>query len=503
MRTCLGVRAGLRIAPPENLRALMRARTSAAFGVALTCLAMLAVACSRPNSPAPLPSPPQLAGPVNKSPQDQRSVPPKVLTPSRGSLVATFGTRFYGSPPPGSPVITGIAASGSGPGYYVLRADGEVEGFGVSSRGSLSRPLPSGVTATGIAVDPSTGGYWVLASDGSVYAFDAPFYGDPRFPSGGWGQYPAAVAIAAAPSGRGYYVLRANGAIDNFGVPSLGSLGGRLHYGATAPVTATGLAIDPSSGGYWETTSVGTVSAFHAPWLGSPLTSAGGRFLGSPTVGIAAAAGGGYYVLQADGAVESFSAPQRGSLLGHLALGATAAGIAADPATGGYLVAVAFSTEGGYLDPLRGLTSLVPQEIDQGVDYCGFGPLYPIGPGVVVNTVSSGWPGGGFIAYRLSAGPARGLIVYDAENVTPTVKVGEVVTASTVLGFLHDAGTCLETGWANPTPPDQAAGRFEYTGSNSTAFGLNFSALLQQLGARPGLPQGGPPGPLPTGWPSW
>ena len=63
------------------------------------------------------------------------------------------------------------------------------------------------------------------------------------------------------------------------------------------------------------------------------------------------------------------------------------------------------SGSGGYANPLRAVQILTPERIDQGVDYAGFGPLYAIGDGVVLNTVGSGWPGGTFIAYQLTDGP--------------------------------------------------------------------------------------------------
>lgn len=428
------------------------------------------------------------------------AVPAATATTPGGSTVIGTQAPDMGSPGDGAPVVTGIAAVGSGAGYYVLRADGTVAAYGVPARGSVTG-LPTGVYASAIAVDPKTGGYWVVASDGQVFAFDAPWYGEPQLPPGGWGQYPAAVGLAAAPSGGGYYVLRADGAVDNFGAPSHGSLAGKLPYGATAPVTATALAVDPVTGGYWETTSVGGVYAFDAPWQGSPASTQQG-YRGDPVTGIAALAGQGYAVLHASGAIDTFGAPTVGSAAGRLPAGATAVAIAPDAASGGYWTAVNASAISGYLNPFRALTSLVPQEIDQGVDYCASGPIYALGTGVVLNTVSSGWPGGGFISYRLSGGPAAGYVVYAAENVTPSVTVGQQVTPTTVIGVLHDSGTCLETGWASATSRDEAAGFGEFTGANSTAFGLNFSALLQAVGAPPGLVQNaGPPGPLPGSWP--
>lgn len=326
-----------------------------------------------------------------------------------------FNTQFLGAPPATTPAVVGVAAVASG--YYVLRANGVVDAFGVPAiKASTVEALPVGSTATGIAVDPATGGYWTVSSNGTVDAVNAPFLGQPRIPSGGWGQYPAAVAIAAAPGGSGYYVLRANGVVDAFGTVD-----------RTAP---------------------------------------------TPT-----------------------------SLPG----GAVASALALDPRTGGYYVGIDLTAHGGYLNPLRAVSALVPQEIDQGVDYCGSGPIYALGDAIVVTLYDPGWPSGVFISYRLLSGPAKGHYVYAAENVTPLVRIGQHVTATTVLGIIHDAKTCLETGWAAPPgPPQRAAAYLYYTGRNSTAFGLNFSTLLESLGARPGLPQpNGSPGPLPPGWPTW
>jgi len=425
------------------------------------------------------------------------------------STVAAFDAPLLGGPPATSPAVTGVVAGANGTGYYVLRANGEVDAYGAPSYGSTSAGvLPAGTTATGIALDPATGGYWTVSSNGTVRGFNAPFLGQPRIPAGGWGQYPAAVAIAAASDGTGYYVLRANGAVSAFGATPHGSLAGRLHYGKIAPVVAVAMAVDPATGGYWIVTSTGSVTGFDAPDHGSPRASAHGKYSGVSVTALAATGdGAGYYVLRANGEIDSYGASFHGSLAQSRTLpqGGLASALALDPTTGGYYVGVDVTPRGGYLNPLRAVTSLVPQEIDQGVDYCASGPVYALGDAVVVNLYEPGWPSGVFISYRLTSGPAKGRYVYVAENVTPTVSVGQHVTATTVIGVVHDAKTCLETGWADPpASPERAAAHLFYNGSNSTAYGLNFSALLQALGARPGLTQPhGSPGPLPPGWPTW
>ncbi len=170
----------------------------------------------------------------------------------------------------------------------------------------------------------------------------------------------------------------------------------------------------------------------------------------------------------------------------------------------------AFSTPppspGSYVNPLRAISALSPERIDQGVDYSGYGPIYAIGDGVVLNTTNAGWPGGTFITYRLTNGPASGLVVYAAEDIYPSVAVGQSVTPSTVLGTMYEGPDGIETGWADSSGQGytMAHDYGQFNGSNSTAFGYNFSQLLVYLGAPGGVLQNNPPtGTLPPGWPQW
>lgn len=158
----------------------------------------------------------------------------------------------------------------------------------------------------------------------------------------------------------------------------------------------------------------------------------------------------------------------------------------------------------GYANPLRGIAGLSPERIDQGVDYSGYGPIFAIGNGVVLSTVNGGWPGGTYITYQLSDGPAAGLVVYAAEDINPTVSVGESVNADTVIGTVYGGPDGIETGWANGSLGDtMAAAAGQFFGDNTTAFGANFSALLTSLGAPGGIEQNAPSGALPLGWPNW
>jgi hypothetical protein len=163
----------------------------------------------------------------------------------------------------------------------------------------------------------------------------------------------------------------------------------------------------------------------------------------------------------------------------------------------------------GYLDPLRGVSGLIPERIDEGVDFFGSGPVYAIGDAVIISaTQNSGWPGGGWIAYQLTDGPDAGLMVYVAEDVTPTVQVGQHVSPSTVIANMFAGGPGIETGWAQPNGvfPESELGEAGGIGANGpfpTRVGTSFDELLQSLGV-PAAPNVTQPafGFLPPGYPT-
>ncbi len=145
-----------------------------------------------------------------------------------------------------------------------------------------------------------------------------------------------------------------------------------------------------------------------------------------------------------------------------------------------------------YLNPLRAIAGLLSERIDMGADFGGTGPIYAIGDAVITNATgtSPGWPGGGWITYQLTDGPAAGLQVYVAEDVTPTVQVGEQVSSSTVIAQMYNGGAGIETGWAMPDGSSAesqlaVAGGVSGGGPFPTAVGVNFDNLLLALGVPP------------------
>lgn len=161
----------------------------------------------------------------------------------------------------------------------------------------------------------------------------------------------------------------------------------------------------------------------------------------------------------------------------------------------------------GYQNPLRNLKA---GRVDQGVDYSGSGPIYAIGNGTVANITNSGWqPGGTFIAYKLTDGPAKDKYVYVAEQCAPKVAIGDPVGPTTVLCDMSP-GDAIEIGWADGSKLGQALAHDVWQHHDSrrfyTAYGKNFSDLLVKLGAPAGtIDQGAQElgAPLPTGWPTW
>ena len=163
-----------------------------------------------------------------------------------------------------------------------------------------------------------------------------------------------------------------------------------------------------------------------------------------------------------------------------------------------------------YLNPLRAIAGLLAERIDMGADFGGSGPIYAIGDAVVTNATgtSAGWPGGGWITYQLTDGPAAGLQVYVAEDVTPAVQVGDHVTSKTIVAHMYNGGAGIETGWAQPDGSSAesqlpVAGGISGAGPFPSAVGVNFDNLLEALGVPPANNAGQAPyGVLPPNYPT-
>jgi len=192
-------------------------------------------------------------------------------------------------------------------------------------------------------------------------------------------------------------------------------------------------------------------------------------------------------------------------LLGMRLAGTLGARVSQQPEVVSFGVAVV----PGYQNPFRDVSGLVPERIDMGVDFSGSGQVYALGNAVITNATgtSGGWPGGGWITYKLTNGPDAGLTVYLAEDVSPTVQVGQHVSSSTVIANMFAGSDGIETGWAQQSGLSAEsqlaeAGGVGGNGPFPTRIGLNFEELLRSVGvpAAPNRTQS-PFGLLPPNYP--
>jgi hypothetical protein len=156
--------------------------------------------------------------------------------------------------------------------------------------------------------------------------------------------------------------------------------------------------------------------------------------------------------------------------------------------------ATAAAGASGYVNPLAN-ASVRAERIDQGVDYAGSGTIGALGPAVVTKVVpsGSGWEGGGYVEYKLTAGPYAGRYVYAAEGVTPTVSVGQTLSAGQpVATIVPGSSTGVEMGFASGVGESSYASQYGggYSEGQLTAAGQAFSNLLASLGAPAGLAEG-------------
>lgn len=161
-------------------------------------------------------------------------------------------------------------------------------------------------------------------------------------------------------------------------------------------------------------------------------------------------------------------------------------------------------SQAGFVNPIG--KGAGPGRIDMGVDYTGVFDLYALGPGVIKNIYNAGWPGGTFISLQLD----EGRCVYYAENIAPTVTIGQRVTAGQLVGRARGAYPYTEIGWAVPNSTGQtmaaqtgqsSLGQSQGDpGKYSTAYGVNFSNLVKSLGGPAGITVPPIQGSVPQSW---
>jgi hypothetical protein len=239
---------------------------------------------------------------------------------------AAGAATFYGSAGGTAlaTVITGMASSPSGHGYWLLESDGQVHAFGDAGNygSAMDTVLPGPFVA--LVPTPSGAGYWMVASDGRVVgAGDAPSLGS--VPAG----RDPVVSASATPTGRGLFLAGRGGSIYTLGdARYAGNPGGVIG----APVVS--VAADAASGGYWVATANGGVYGFGGARFAG---SVAGRPLAAPIVGMATRHDGqGYWLVASDGGIFAFGASVFMGSTGGFPLNQPITGMAATPAGDGY-----------------------------------------------------------------------------------------------------------------------------------------------------------------------
>ena len=219
-----------------------------------------------------------------------------------GVVYAFGGVGHFGT---SNAPATAMASQRDGGGYWIVNEKGAVRAFG-AARGYGAQPrLEVGELVTTISSTPSGNGYWLFTNRGRVFAYgDAHPYGDmSRVALNG-----PVVASAVTADGHGYYMVGADGGIFSFGDAAFRGSMGNAHL--NAPIM--GIAPTMNGEGYWLVASDGGVFAFNAPFRGSM----GSVQLNQAISGMVTF-GNGYLMVAADGGIFSFSnRPFFGSLGG-------------------------------------------------------------------------------------------------------------------------------------------------------------------------------------------
>lgn len=143
------------------------------------------------------------------------------------------------------------------------------------------------------------------------------------------------------------------------------------------------------------------------------------------------------------------------------------------------------NVHGGAAGDVNPIPGAVIGRTDMGVD----ANLKPGAPILAPNNakvvgISPNWyKGQPYIAVQLTSGANAGKVMYVAEQVTPSVKVGQTLQRGQAIGTYAPSGTGIEIGWANPRNWSQtlAQATTGYAEGEQTKAGTNFRSYLGGL----------------------
>lgn len=132
----------------------------------------------------------------------------------------------------------------------------------------------------------------------------------------------------------------------------------------------------------------------------------------------------------------------------------------------------------GYFSPFS--AKATAGRTDQGVDFSAppGSKVLAIGKAKIMGIEPNWYRGQPFIYYKLLDGPRAGQYVYAAEQIKPTVRVGQIVPAGHPIGVVAPSGTGLELGFATASGATLARSTTGYVEGQATAAGEAFRSFL-------------------------
>jgi murein DD-endopeptidase MepM/ murein hydrolase activator NlpD len=139
-----------------------------------------------------------------------------------------------------------------------------------------------------------------------------------------------------------------------------------------------------------------------------------------------------------------------------------------------------FGVNSQYVNPHLGATQ---ERTDQGVDFsmAPGTPIRAIGDAKVLGVSPNWFKGQPYVYYRLESGPAKGKVIYVAEQITPAVKAGDVVKAGQAIGHYAPAGTGIEEGFSTAGGQTQAMATTGYREGEKTKAGEEYARFYKGL----------------------
>ena len=146
------------------------------------------------------------------------------------------------------------------------------------------------------------------------------------------------------------------------------------------------------------------------------------------------------------------------------------------------------ASSGGAVNPFAKASTFTAGRTDQGVDF-NLAPGDPIlAPFAgTVTAINAGWYSGQpqIVLAGAKGTPFAGKFLYLAEQLDPSVKVGQTVNAGDQLATYASSGTGGEIGWASDAQGTTLArSTTGYTEGQQTPAGSSFRAFLSSLGVK-------------------